>query len=80
MKLPETLRRRLNQWVLLGQPMLVRLAPGDVLVVTVQRPLTEERRWQLRSDLEQALGHRHEILILEGGDLLGVVRNPEFHQ
>lgn len=63
-------RRFVATWVLLGRPMLVRLRPGDVIVVAVNEPLDDEAMAELRRRVEDMFGYRHDILILDAGTTL----------
>lgn len=70
------IRRRLRRWQLAGRPRLVRLHAGDTVVVTVPEPLDDRERWQLRLQVEDVFGYQTEVLILDRGADLVVIRDP----
>jgi len=70
-------RHALDLWVLLGRPHLVRLAPGDVIVIETTAPASVAGEIELTRRVEDAFGYRHQVLVLTGGATLTVITDPE---
>lgn len=71
------LRRAYERWVVLGRPLIVRLHPGDVIVLTVAGPLTVAAATELTRRIEDSFGYRHEVLIIDSGSTLAVLSDTE---
>jgi hypothetical protein len=71
------LRKVFDQWVVFGRPKLVRLQPGDVIVIEAPGPLSVAQTARLRLDAEDVFGYHHDVLILDAGAKLTVVTDME---
>jgi hypothetical protein len=55
---------------------VLRLEPGDVLVLTCPDPLTFERAETLRARVKQEFPG-HKVIVIDSGGSLGVVRSDQ---
>lgn len=68
---------RLGRWVLAGRPQVLRIHAGDVIAITLPGPFSEADAEAFRRRLEDAFGHGHEILILDAGTSIRVLRDVD---
>jgi hypothetical protein len=68
------LRHLIAQWRVAGRPHIIRLHAGDIITIAIPGAYGEAYVHELTARLEDVFGHRHEIVILDAGTTLSVVR------
>lgn len=70
------MRGRWRLVVLARTVRVLRLHPGDTLLVTYPSQLTPGQAWLVQRQLEDQVGYRNdvEIVVLDGDPTIGVVR------
>lgn len=73
----EITRSRKPQTRFLGDLVKVELSPGDVCVLMIREPMTDERLQSVTAAWRAAVGDSVTLVVLDDGKRLGVLSPPQ---